>query len=86
MSQEQKLFKNLVHLMNEDKLDEFKAAVGSNPAIIYFKNAKDNFLYQIACLYDKLDFVKFMDEESINKLETTIDAEVPFCFIFFFFT
>ena len=87
MSQEreQKELQNLVSLMDQDKLEEFKAAVEANPTVLYLKTSKNLFLYQIACLFDKLDFVKFMDEKAKNELRELVDAEVLFLLFFLIF-
>ena len=80
----QEVFSELVKYIQDKRLDKFKELIEYKPFMLYEKNAKGYFLFQVTCLIGNSDFIKYMFEKDENLLKL-IDAKVSFISNFYFF-
>ena len=76
-------FSKLINCLREDNVEQFKAIITRKPMVLYYEDSKGLDIYQIACLYDKIDFVKIIEDKS-KEFRKTVDREVPFNYFFLF--
>ena len=76
-------FRNAIkYLGDSEKINELKELVINNPIILTIKHPKNDFcLFQIACILDNIDFIKFVNCKTKEFLKI-IDREISFLILF----
>ena len=70
-------FKEALEFMDKNELDQFKELIENYPTLLEETNKKNITIFQIACIKDKSEFVKFILGKS-NDFIKILDKEIPF--------